>query len=359
MRLLLVMDPLIRVPPVHYGGIERVIADLADGLVARGHEVTLWAAPGSRTAAPLEAFGREGEWTRWSNLRNVTHLTARFWRRAGRFDLIHNFGRLAYLTGVLRRDVAKVQTYMRAVNPENMRRVLAFGARRLVFTAVSDDIRNSGAPGGGDWNVVYNCAPVAQFTPRFDVDPGTAPLVFLGRLERCKGAHTAIAVARALNRPLLIAGNRSELPEERSYFDREIAPLIDRQLVQYIGPVNNVDKAVLLAGAAALLLPIEWREPFPVVLPEALLCGTPVIGFRRGGVPEGIDHGRTGFICDTALEMEAAVTRLPEIDRRTCRAEGIRRFSDTAIVDEYERLYRRCLVRDEDRPVREGQASAA
>lgn len=339
LRILLAMDPFIRVPPEHYGGIERVIASLADGLHRRGHEVTLWAAPGSRILGALEPFGREGEWTRWSNIRNVAVLTARFWRQPGRFDLVHNFGRLAYLVGVLRWDLPKVQTYMRSVNPHNMRLVRRLGGRRLRYTAVSAAIRETGLVGGGDWTVIYNCAPVDQFSARTDVDPAAAPLVFLGRLERCKGAHTAIAVARLLKRPLEIAGNVSCLPHEREYFRREIEPAIDGALVKYVGPVDNARKSKLLGGAAALLLPIDWEEPFPVVLPEALLCGTPVIAFRRGGVPEGIAHGRTGFLCDTPEEMAAMVGRLPEIDRAACRAEGERRFSDGAIVDAYECLY--------------------
>lgn len=343
-RVLLIMDPLIRVPPDHYGGIERVIADLADGLATRGHSVRLWAAPGSKASGMLEPFGREGEWTRWSNVRNTAWLTARFWRRPGQFDLVHNFGRLAYLAGVLRWNLPKVQTYMRPVNPANMRKVAALGVRRMRFTAVSRAIRDTGAPGGGDWSVIYNCAPVSQLTCRLDTDARTAPLVFLGRLERCKGAHTAIAVARQSGRRLIIAGNRSDLAHERLYFDREIAPSIDDDLVTYVGPVNNVQKNDLLGSAAALLLPVEWEEPFPVVLPEALLCGTPVIGFRRGGIPEGIDESVTGFVCDTPTEMATAVTRLSEIDRARCRAEAERRFSDSAVVDEYERLYMQLLA---------------
>jgi glycosyltransferase involved in cell wall biosynthesis len=343
MRILLVMDPNITVPPQVYGGIERVVADLAGGLVNRGHEVTLWAAPGSSTPARLETFGRAGEWTRWSNVRNTLMITARLWRELGSFDIIHNFGRLAYLTGILPFAIPKIQTYMRRVNPANMRKVARLGARNLHFTAVSARTKNTGAPGGGDWSVIYNCAATDRYHLNSDVNPDTAPLVFLGRLERCKGAHTAIAVARALGRPLKIAGNISQLPEEIEYFHQEIEPHIDGQFITYVGTVNDAEKDEFLGTAAALLLPIQWEEPFPVVLPESLLCGTPIIAFRRGGVPEGIDHGRTGFLCDTVEQMIELVPRIGELDRRGCRAEAERRFSESAIIDEYETLYKRML----------------
>jgi glycosyltransferase involved in cell wall biosynthesis len=340
MKILLVMDPFIKVPPDHYGGIERVVADLGNGLARRGHEVTLWAAPGSRLEGTVEPFGREGEWTRWSNARNVGLLGARLLRAAGRFDVIHNFGRLAYLAPVLARDLPKVQTYMRTVNPANMTTAVRLGARRLHYTAVSAAIRNT-ALGRGEWSVIYNCAVPDRYPAALTTDPASAPLVFLGRLERCKGAHHAIEVATRLQRPLIIAGNISTLSEERAYFDSEIAPRIDGQLVAYIGPVDDERKKSLLGGAAAMLMPIEWEEPFPVVLPEAMLCGTPLIAFRRGGVPEGIDHGRTGFLCDTAEEMAALVGQLPTIDRAVVRAEAVRRFSDSAVIDDYEELYER------------------
>jgi len=173
------------------------------------------------------------------------------------------------------------------------------------------------------------------------VDARNAPLVFLGRLERCKGAHTAIEVARRLKRQLILAGNISSLPEEREYFEREIEPAIGRDFVSYVGAVDDREKNDLLGRAAALLLPIEWEEPFPVVLPEALLCGTPVVAFRRGGVPEGIDDGLTGFVCDTVDQMTTAVRRVGEVDRTACRTVAERRFSRQAIVDEYEQLYLR------------------
>jgi glycosyltransferase involved in cell wall biosynthesis len=337
------MDPLIPVPPRHYGGIERVVADVAVGLRRRGHDVTMWAAPGSTAAVRLEPFGRAGEWTRAGNARNVARLTGRFWRRPDRFDLVHNFGRHAYLAGVLRWGLPKVQTYMRPVSARSVALARRLGARRLVYTAVSEAIRQGGQRAGGDWRVVYNCAPPDRYTLREDVDPATAPLVFLGRLERCKGAHTAIQVARRLGRPLTIAGPVSTLPAEAEYFRREIAPAVDGRLVRHVGPVDDAEKTALLGSAAALLLPVEWEEPFPVVLPEALLCGTPVIGFRRGGVPEGIEPGVTGYLCDTAEEMAALVGRLPAISRAMCRREGARRFSDEAIVDAYERLYQELI----------------
>jgi glycosyltransferase involved in cell wall biosynthesis len=335
------MDPYIKVPPEHYGGIERVVADLGDQLARSGHDVTLWAAPGSRVNGRVEAFGREGEWTRWSNVRNTLTLAGRLLLGPLRFDVIHNFGRLAYLAPVLARDVPKVQTYMRTVDPMNMATARRLGAHRLHYTAVSAAIRDTGRPGGGDWSVIYNCAVPARYPFVGGTDPATAPLAFLGRLDRCKGVHHAIAVARRLDRRLIIAGNISPLAHEQAYFSEEIAPQLDGDRVTYVGPVDDEQKRALLGQAAAMLLPIEWEEPFPVVLPESMLCGTPLIAFRRGGVPEGIDHGRTGFLCDTVGEMSALVARLPELDRAVVRAEAERRFSDTAIAAEYEGLYTR------------------
>lgn len=343
LRILLLMDPFIPVPPEHYGGIERVIADLGNGLTKRGHKVTLWAAPNSRIDGTVEPFGKTGEWTRWSNIRNTGLITGRFIRERNQFDIVHNFGRLAYLFAILRSNVPKIQTYMRLVNPDNMRRVKRLGGRRVHFTAVSAAIRDTGIPGGGDWSVIYNCAPIQDFQFQADTNASTAPLVFLGRLEQCKGAHNAIAVARKLNRNLKIAGNISTIPAERTYFEQEIAPHIDGKLITYLGPVNNEQKNELLGQAAAMLTPIEFEEPFPIVLAEALACGTPVISFRRGGMPEGIDHGKTGFLCDTIDEMVGFVQQLGTIDRRNCRIAAENRFSDTVIVGEYENLYRKLL----------------
>ena len=212
MKVLLVMEPFIKVPPAHYGGIERVVADLADGLAKLGHDITLWAAPGSRVNGRVDAFGKEGEWTRWSNLRNTMTLAGRFLAKGSRFDVIHNFGRLAYLAPMLAMDVPKVQTYMRTVNPQNMVTARRLGARRLHYTAVSAAIRDTGRPGGGDWSVIYNCAAPERYPFVAGTDPATAPLVFLGRLDRCKGAHHAITVAqrRTVRVPSRVSASRTD-----------------------------------------------------------------------------------------------------------------------------------------------------
>ena len=340
MRILLLSDPLIPVPPLHYGGIERVMYDLAVELDRRDHDVSIWAGPNSRSPGELLIFGRNA--TRIGRLEsawNTTRVGLGLALAAGRHDVIHNFGRLAYLTPILRRHVAKVNTYMRRVHAPNIRATERLGAQRLIFTAVSDHIRRGGEAGGGNWRTVYNGVAVERYTFRADTDPTRAPFVFLGRLERCKGVHTAIAVAKALGRELVIAGNISHLPEEKEYYEREIKPHLDGRLVRHIGVVDDEGKDRLLGSAAALLCPIEWEEPFPVVLPESFACGTPILSFARGGMPEGIRHGVDGFVCDTLDEMIAFARRTGELNRRACREVAEKRFSIRAIADAYLAVY--------------------
>lgn len=333
------MDPLIEVPPKYYGGIERVVADLIDSLLNRGHKVTLWASPNSNVKCEFKPFGKEGEWNTFSNIKNILKIQYRHYKYYSKFDVVHNFGRLFYLVGITNLNIPKIQTYMRKINPANIKKIQMFGSKNIHFTAVSEAIKNTGLVGGGDWSVIYNCAPENHYQLKEDIDSDNAPLVFLGRLERCKGAHTAISVAKKLNRRLIIAGNLSKLTQEIEYFENEIQPHIDGDLINYIGMVDDNQKVELLGNAAALLLPIEWLEPFPIVLPEAMLCGTPVISFRMGGVPEGIEHGKTGFVCDTEEEMIQSILNLKNIDRSYCRKVAENRFSINKIVSDYEQLY--------------------
>lgn len=332
------MDPFIPVPPVHYGGIERVIYDIACKYQELGHEVTLVAGPGSKSPGRLITYGDNGPGSVKMDWKLMAHLTAILRREISRHDVLHNFGRLAFLMPVGWTRIRKIQTYMRYITPRNIKMLNISGIRNLTYTAVSDAIVRTGQPGGGQWKTVYNCAPVKQFD-YIPAVPADAPLVFLGRLERCKGAHTAITVAELTDRELIIAGNISNLPEEKEYFEKEVKPRIDGKRVKYIGVVNNEEKNRLLGSAAAMLLPVEWYEPFPVVLPEAFACGTPILAFPGGGVPEGIRPGVTGFLSNTAAEMAACVEKIPTLSRAECRKEALDKYSDTVIAEDYLKIY--------------------
>ncbi|HMH23190.1 MAG TPA: glycosyltransferase [Puia sp.] len=340
MRILLLMDPAIPVPPVHYGGIERVIADIANKYAQLGHEVTLIAGPNSVSPGRLITYGANSDTQSIRmNYKLLYKVGSLLHKEISRHDVIHNFGRLAWLFPIAWSGIRKVQTYMRYITPGNIRGLNRIGVRNMVYTAVSDAIVKTGQSGGGDWRTVYNCAPIAKFDFSPVVDTDKAPLIFLGRLERCKGAHSAIAAAKLAGRQLIIAGNISPLKEEQEYFKNELEPLFDGEQIKYIGVVNNVQKNQLFGQAAAMLLPIEWYEPFPVVLPESFACGTPIIAFRNGGVPEGIRHGVTGFLCDTPQEMAGFIPRLREISRETCRKEALEKYSDDRIAADYLKIY--------------------
>ena len=344
LRIALTVDPYHPVPPAFYGGIERVVATLAQGLLARGHEVTLWAAPGSTIPCPTIAYGRPPHQRPQDRLGELFQVMSTLTPRAKGFDLVHSFGRLAALLPLLpRRRLPTVQSYQRAIARRSVVLGHRLAGRSLVFTACSTSCRRP-VSDVGQWETIYNCVPLEVYTCRPTVDPD-APLVFLGRLERIKGAHTAIAVARRSGRRLVLAGNVVDEPEAKRYFETKIRPHLGDDRVRYIGPVDDARKNRLLGEAAALLMPIEWEEPFGIVMAEALACGTPVIGLRRGAVPEVVADGTTGFVCDTVAEMALAVGRLGRLERRACRARCAALFSGSVIVGAYEDLYQRHIER--------------
>jgi glycosyltransferase involved in cell wall biosynthesis len=341
LRIAVTVDPHLPVPPLHYGGIERVVDLLVAGLVARGHRVTLFAHPGSRTAATLRPYGVPPHDTRAARVRELMQVGAGLLRRAASVDLVHSFGRLAALAPVLPlRWLPKIQSYQREVPWDGVRRAVALGGRSLLFTGCSDS-QYANPPAGavtGRWKTVYNCVDTSRFVGVPTV-PGDAPLVFLGRLERIKGPHHAIAIARQAKRRLILAGNIVAEGPDAMFYHREIAPHVTGRDVEYIGPVDDTQKRALLGRAAALLMPIEWDEPFGIVMAEAMACGTPVIGTPRGSVPEVVRDGVTGFLCASNDEAAAAVGCLSRIDRRVVRAECEARFGHEVIVTAYEKLY--------------------
>lgn len=334
------MDPFIPVPPTYYGGIERVIYDIACAYKNMGHSVTIIAGPGSISPDRLIIYGENaGRSSTRIKLPLLFSLSKILWQEIKSHDVIHNFGRLAWLFPIAWSNIRKVHTYMRYITPQNVKLLNHFKVRNIVYTGVSQAIVNTGIAGGGSWTVVYNCAPIDAYTfqPKTTSD---APLVFLGRLERCKGVHTAIEVALASNHKLIIAGNISEIEEERAYFENEIKPKINGTSITYVGPVDNRQKNNLLGNAKALLLPIEWFEPFPVVLPEAYACGTPVIAFPGGGMAEGVFHGQTGFLCSSIEEMIKSVESISTVSRHVCRQIAEELYSDVKIAKDYINIYK-------------------
>jgi glycosyltransferase involved in cell wall biosynthesis len=333
LRIAVTADPELPVPPVQYGGIERIVDMLARGLVARGHEVTVFAHRDSVTAGRFVPWQGRASRSMLDTGRNAATLASCVF--AGHFDLVHSFSRIAYLTPILPLPIPKLMTYQREISRRSVRLANTLSRGTLWFSAISRHMMRT-VEDIGNWRLVFNGIPLATY--KYCPDPGpAAPLVFLGRIEEIKGPHLAIKIARRAGIPLVIAGN---IPaEHRGWCEAHIAPHIDGENVTYLGPVNDQQKNDLLGRARAFLMPILWEEPFGIVMAEAMACGAPVIGFARGAVPEVVEHGVTGFVVNDIDDFVAAAGRLGEIDRAACRTRVEWLFSDTAVVEEYLKVY--------------------
>jgi glycosyltransferase involved in cell wall biosynthesis len=341
-RIAITVDPFIPVPPREYGGIERVAEIAVSGLIGRGHEVTLFAHPGSNTGARLVPYGSPPHASASDRRRELAQLGGELWHLRNSVDVVFSWGRMAALAPILAvRGLAKVQRYCRSIVPwRSVKGATLLAGDSLWFAGASASVydeRPAQGALGGKWVTLYDAIDVTLYTAIPAVPPD-APLVALGRIERVKGIHTAIAIAKAARRRLIIAGPRQDSGPEADYFEREVAPSIDGRAVEWIGAVDDAGKNRLLGGAAALLFPIAWKEAFGLVMAEAFACGTPVIGFRRGSVPEVITHGLNGFICDDVEDAVDAVDRLPGLNRSAIRLDCERRFSAPVFVDALERL---------------------
>lgn len=339
LHILLTADPELPVPPVHYGGIERIIDMLARGLEARAHRVTLLARNGSASAGTLVTWPGERSQSRADTVRNAVTLTRA--AAAGQVDLVHSFSRLAYLTAILPWRLPKLMTYQRAIAPRTVRSAHRLSRGTLEFTAISQWMM-AGVSHAGRWHMVPNGVPLQTYTAKADVAPD-APLVFLGRIEEIKGPHLAIELARRLNRRLIIAGN---IPDGKAgWVEGHIRPHVDGERVRMVGPVDDAQKNALLGKAAAFLMPILWDEPFGIVMAEAMACGTPVLGLSRGAVPEVVEDGVTGFVRSDLDALTEAAAALPTLDRRACRARVERLYSADAVVEGYLSVYGTLLRR--------------
>ena len=339
MKILLTVDPEIPVPPTKYGGIERIVDMLIHQYLKKDHNVTLCAHPDSKVSCKLVGWKGAKSQNKIDTLKNTTQLTRLVF--SNKFDVIHSFSRLAYMIAILPTSLPKVMTYQREPTLSQVKKAQSLAKKdTLVFTGCSNYISDQIATVAKAYTV-YNGAPMHLYdaTTSVGID---APLVFLGRIEPIKGTAIAIEVAKKANRKLIIAGN---IPaEHQEYFDQKVKPFLDDQ-IRYVGPVNDHQKNQLLGSALAFLMPIEWNEPFGIVMAEAMACGTPVLGFNRGSVPEVIVQGKNGFISHSIDEMIQDVGRAQSLDRIQIRKMAEERFSAEKISEDYLMLYTKMITR--------------
>jgi glycosyltransferase involved in cell wall biosynthesis len=340
MHIVVTADPEIEVPPRLYGGIERVLDGLVRRYRERGHQVCLVAKPGSE--CPADAFR---PWPGASSLSKIDTLrnSLALWGAVHAFkpDVIHSFSRIAYLTALLRGRTPIVMSYQRDPTMRTVGLAVKIAAPGVLrFTGCSEYIAGLGRRAGGEWVGIPNFAEMdaLKFSPTVERD---APLVFLSRVESIKGAHWAIEIARRTGQRLIIAGNHSDTGPEGDYWRREIEPQIGHGGIEYVGPVDDVQKNKLLGEARAMIVPIQWNEPFGIVFAEALACGTPVVSCPRGSLTEIVRPGVDGFLIKSVEEGCEAVARLDTIDRSNCRRRAEEAYAPDVIVERYLDLYAR------------------
>jgi glycosyltransferase involved in cell wall biosynthesis len=329
------------VPPSHYGGTERVVSWLSDELVDLGEKVTLFASGGSKTKAELVAISPKP--LRLSRppidpLSALAALLESVGCRAKEFDVIHCHLDWIHIPLLRRLGTPFVTTLHGRLDLPHMHSFAAsFGD--APFVSISNSQRTPLAE-LNFVDTIYHGLPEQLLRP--NLQPGRY-LAFLGRFTAEKGPHIAIRLARQAKLPLRIAAKIPRM--ETHYFKEQIEPLLDGNQVEFIGEVNETQKQNFLGNATAVLFPIDWPEPFGLVMIEAMACGTPVIAWRRGSVPEIIDHGVTGFIVDNEAEAIDAIKRIPTLDRARVRATFERRFTARRMAQAYRQCFRRLAQR--------------
>ena len=324
------------VPPRLYGGTERVVAHLTDALVELGHEVSLFASADAETKARLipvrDQAIRLDPAPLKSDLAAHLSLLSEVRRRAGEFDVIHFHTDMIHFPFFDRSAARTVTTLHGRLDLKDLAGVYQRWPQ-FPLVSISDDQRRPLPFANWAATVQHGmAAALYDFSPRSD-----GYLAFLGRISPEKRPDRAIAIAIATGRRLKIAAKVDAA--DRVYFEDRIAPLLDHPLIEFVGEIGDAQKSAFLGGAEALLFPIDWPEPFGLVMIEAMACGTPVIAYACGSVPEVIEDGRTGFIVRDDAQAIAAVGRLASLDRLAVRRRFEERFSATAMATRYIDLY--------------------
>ena len=339
MKIALISPIAWRTPPKKYGPWEQVVSLLADGLAATGHEVTLFATADSRTTARLRAVcprPYEEDKSLDPKVWECMHISEVF-ENADDFDIIHNhfdFLPLSY-SGLVSTPVV---TTIHGFSSPAILPVYERYNGQTAYVSISDADRSERLDYAA---TVYHGIDLSQFT----FQPGVGSyLLFFGRMHPDKGAAEAIAIARAAGMPLVMAGP----VQDQSYFAGKVEPQVDGQAVRYLGTVGPEERNRLLGGAHALLHPIAFAEPFGLSVVEAMACGTPVVAFAKGSMPELVRDGETGFIVHRVDEAVRAIGRVPEISRARCRREAETRFSAGRMVKDYVAVYQKVIAGQEN-----------
>jgi glycosyltransferase involved in cell wall biosynthesis len=335
LRIAILAPVWFAVPPTGYGGIEWIVALLADGLVDAGHDVTLFASGDSRTKAKLEAVYPEAPSRQIGRTYWELHHALACFGRASDFDVINDHTGMLGATLGATTSTPVVHTVHGPLDggPGEIYEQISRVAPDVGLISISMNQRRPKP----DLNWIANCPNALDFSVYPSKPHRGDYLLFLGRMSPDKGAHRAVAVAMEAGLPLKLAGKLQE-QKEREYFHELVEPhLVDG--IEYLGEVTHGEKVELLQNARATLFPIEWEEPFGLVMIESMACGTPVIATRWGAVPEVIEHGHSGIIVDDYRQMAAALAEADELDPNKLREYVESEFSPERMVGEYIKAY--------------------
>lgn len=338
MKIAMLAPPWIKIPPAGYGGIEWVIHYITDELSGRGHDVTLFAAGDSTTRAKLVATFPEQLPDRIGETMYEVQHVATCLRRAGEFEIIHDHSGFAALAAAAYLKTPLVHTLHGPFSADICRFYQDF--RDAAHYVAISEYQCRCCDGLNYAGTVYNPIDTEAWPFRGREEKEDYLLAF-GRLCTEKGFHTAIEVARRTGRRLVVAGTIQH--HYRDYYETVIKPQIDGEQVRFVGEVSLTEKWNLFSKAEAFLFPIEWPEPFGLVMIESMAAGTPVLAFPEGSVPEVVVDGITGFIVNNVDEMVACLDKLGQIDPRACRQHVQEKFSVKKATDGYEEVYRKVL----------------